>query len=568
MRRRSLRSPAATPADRTPTPRHSDRTPAAATGRTADCAAYRPAYCAAARHSGRTDSSAPGNSGGPAAGRTAARPHGGDARAYLNLSEVANILEHVFDTSLLLTRITDAARAEAQAAAARLVAIGELFRLRLAQHGNREEWAADTCDEVAAEIAAALSTSMAMGHSNLRYARAMYERLPQVAAVFQAGNIDFRLFRTIVFRTDLIEDPDALSAVDAQLALKAPRWPSMTSWRLSTEVDRVVAKIDRDAVRRSREAAADRYLDINAMEPGTALVNGTVFATTGQALDRRLDELAGTVCPDDPRTLAQRRADALGALAAGQDRLACGCERADCPAGSAPRQPSSVVIHVVGDRSTIDGSGAAPGFLYGDGIIPAEMVRELAKTAKLQPLSAPESSESRYTPSRALAEFVRARDLTCRAPGCDRPATQCDIDHTVAYADGGATHPSNLKCLCRQHHLLKTFWGWDDMQLADGTVIWSVPDGQTHLTLPGSAVLFPGLCAGAELPPAVATPDAHCGDRDAMMPMRTRTRAQNHSARIAAERRRNQLARESRRRHWEYSYSEPPDGADVEPPPF
>jgi len=24
-------------------------------------------------------------------------------------------------------------------------------------------------------------------------------------------------------------------------------------------------------------------------------------------------------------------------------------------------------------------------------------------------------------PSHALADFVRARDLTCRAPGCDRP---------------------------------------------------------------------------------------------------------------------------------------------------
>jgi len=219
--------------------------------------------------------------------------------------------------------------------------------------------------------------------------------------------------------------------------------------------------------------------------------------------------------------------------------MACGCERADCPVGSAPRPPSSVVIHVVADRSTVDGSGTAPGFLYGDGIIPAEMVRELANIAKLQPISAPQLPESRYTPSRALAEFVRARDLTCRAPGCDRPATQCDIDHTVAYAHRGATHPSNLKCLCRQHHLLKTFWGWDDEQLADGTVIWSVPDGQTHVTVPGSALLFPGLCAGVELPPAVATPDAHCGDRDAMMPRRARTRAQNHSARIAAERRHN-----------------------------
>jgi len=53
------------------------------------------------------------------------------------------------------------------------------------------------------------------------------------------------------------------------------------------------------------------------------------------------------------------------------------------------------------------------------------------------------------------------------------------------------------------------------------------------------------------------------------MPKRARTRAQNHSARTAAERKHNQLARESRRRYWEYSYSRLPDGNnDDEPPPF
>jgi Domain of unknown function (DUF222) len=238
----------------------------------------------------------------------------------------------MFDESLL-ARITDAARAEAQAAAARLIAIGDLFTLRVAQHGERALWAADTSDAVAAEVAAALGTSLAMGHSNLRYARAMQERLPEVAAVFRAGDIDFRLFRTIVFRTDLIVDAEALGAVDAQLAIKAPRWPSMTSWKLATEIDRVVAKTDRDAVRRAREYAEDRYFKVSPMEMGTALINGTVFATTGQALDRRLDELARTVCDDDPRTIEQRRADALGALAAGHDRLTCGCERR-LPGGS------------------------------------------------------------------------------------------------------------------------------------------------------------------------------------------------------------------------------------------
>jgi hypothetical protein len=50
------------------------------------------------------------------------------------------------------------------------------------------------------------------------------------------------------------------------------------------------------------------------------------------------------------------------------------------------------------------------------------------------------------------------RDMTCRAPGCDRPAVFGDIDHTVAYP-GGPTHPGNLKCYCRKHDAHKTVCG-------------------------------------------------------------------------------------------------------------
>jgi len=39
----------------------------------------------------------------------------------------------------------------------------------------------------------------------------------------------------------------------------------------------------------------------------------------------------------------------------------------------------------------------------------------------------------------------------------------------------GPTHSSNLKCLCRFHHMLKTFWvgrnGWHEQQLPDGTSV-------------------------------------------------------------------------------------------------
>ena len=498
------------------------------------------------------------------------------------MSQEPGIVEHMFEywyasrptpeSAALLGRVRDAGRTEARAAAARLVAIGELFVLRCRDSGEREDWAMDTWDAVAAQVAAALHTSVAMGSSYLRYAVAMRDRLPEVGKAFQAGDIDYRAFQTIVYRTDLITDADALTKVDAQLTVLLSRCPSITRGRLAAAVDQVVAKVDRDAVRRAAEAANDRFVDIDVADSGMAAVTGSVFATAGRALDRRLDELAATVCDADPRTREQRRADAVGALAAGTDRLVCGCGSAKCSAAAPPRG-SNVVIHVVAEQASVDGTGTTPGVLPGvEGLIPAELVAELAKSAKLQPLSLPvEAPEPGYTPSAKLADFVRCRDLTCRAPGCDQPAVDCDLDHTVAYSDGGRTHPSNLKCLCRRHHLLKTFWGWRDKQLPDGTVIWVLPDGHTYVTTPGSVLLFPSLCVPTgELPPVVPTPDDRCGNRDAMMPLRKTTRAENRARHIATERRHNRQDRQAERRERQAAYfgPAPPGDSDDEPPPF
>jgi hypothetical protein len=163
---------------------------------------------------------------------------------------------------------------------------------------------------------------------------------------------------------------------------------------------------------------------------------------------------------------------------------------------------------------------------------------------------------------------VRCRDLTCRAPGCDRPATECDLDHTIPYADGGPTHASNLKALCRLHHLMKTFWGWRDRQLPDGAVIWTLPDQHTYVTTPGSALLFPSLCAptgDVTTRPAAPRSD-NCGERSAMMPRRTRTRAQSRSARIAFERKQNRQVRLAV--HIAHNGPAPPADGDDNPPPF
>jgi hypothetical protein len=301
-----------------------------------------------------------------------------------------------------------------------------------------------------------------------------------------------------------------------------------------------------------------------------AEVNGWLFGTDATALDRRLDALAATVCDADPRTKDQRRADALGALAAGAERLSCACGSTECIAGG--RTVAPVVIHVVADKSAVEGRGVAPAALTGAGwLIPADVLAELAKNAKLEPLTPPRGAEPHYRPSAKLAAYIRARDLTCRAPGCDRPAEFCDLDHSVPYGDGGATHPSNVKCLCRIHHLLKTFWGWRDKQLPDGTVIWDLPDGHTYVTTPGSALLFPSLCAPTgDLPARIPAAAERCGDKTAMMPLRTTTRTQNRAHCIAAERRDNRQARQAggRQRQAAYFGAGPPGDSDGEPPPF
>jgi hypothetical protein len=340
------------------------------------------------------------------------------------------------ESAALLDRISASWRAQNRAAAAALTAIGELFGYRLARCSDTEDWAADTEAALSAEVGAALRISQGLAASQLRYARAMRERLPELAEVFKAGDIDMRTFQTIVFRTDLITDPDVLATVDAALAVGVSRWPSMTRGRLAPQIDKIVARADADAVRRRTERHADRELSIWDSGEGLAEVFGRLISTDAHAVDARLNALAATVCPDDPRTHNQRRADAMAALAARADRLACRCGRPDCAAGKRPGA-TPVVIHVVAEQTTIEGRGSAPGSMIGaDGLIGAELVAELAASAKLMALVHPGDAppEPGYTPSQALADFVRCRDLTCRWPGCDRPAVDCDLDREYGSA--------------------------------------------------------------------------------------------------------------------------------------
>jgi len=413
------------------------------------------------------------------------------------------------------------------------------------------------------------------------------ERLPRVAAVFATGVIDYRCVRMIVARTLLAIDPDVLDAIDAELAGAVRTWGPLSLAKMQQSVDGIVTRHDPDAQRRTDAAARGRHVDI-AHDRGTSYLSGQLYQTDATLLDRRLTALAHTVCEGDPRTVEQRRADALGALAAGHTVLVCACGSSGCSAADNDSTPA-VVVHVVTEAAALGSAEstevhgerpedntferitsrerlvevieqafcpkaprpAAPsaipgfGFVVGGTAVPVNVLADLAARgiAELRPVIHPGDSppEPRYRPSAALATFVRCRDLTCRFPGCECPADFCDIDHTIPYDLGGPTHASNLKALCRKHHLLKTFWcgtsGWRDEQLPDGTVIWVAPTEHTYRTQPGSRLLVPELCRPTGTL-NLSRPQSGSANRGAMMPRRRRTRANDRHCRVMAERRR------------------------------
>src|SRR3984893_9430474 len=266
------------------------------------------------------------------------------------------MIERMFENvSPVIKRFRAAGRAEHRAAGQRLAVIGELDVLWLRQVGEREMWCTDTQEAITAEVAAGLGGTQGLAASYLEYSRAMRLRLPRVGELLRAGDIDYRTFQTIVYRTDLIADADVLAAVDAELAVKVARWPGITQGRLCGYVDRVVARADRDAVRGRRERRGDREVSIWGDADGLTEIFGRLVTTDAHAVDARLDAIAATVCADDPRTRNQCRADALGAMAVGADRLSCRCGQPCCPAPDTPT-PSPVIIHVIADQASLEGT--------------------------------------------------------------------------------------------------------------------------------------------------------------------------------------------------------------------
>lgn len=321
------------------------------------------------------------------------------------------------------------------------------------------------------------------------------DRLPGTLLALTAGRLDLTKTRAVVEATSPLDEAGAL-AVETRVLGRAPE---QTVGRLKAALARAVIAVDPAAARvRHQRAVTDRRVEMWALPDGMAAVYAHLPAADAMACHLWLTALAEKAKgPGDPRTLDQRRADALADLA--WSGLAHGQQP-----GGLPRQHGrQVQVQVAVAASTLLGLDDQPGELTGYGPIPAEVARMLAGDAVWRRiLTDPESGAvldvgtTTYRPPQHLAELVMARDKTCRAPGCRIPARRCEIDHSRRFPDG-PTASHNLGCGCKHDHRMKHETDWDVEQLLDATFIWTSPTGHTYV-VPAEPFL--------DLPPSAPDP--------------------------------------------------------------
>ncbi len=201
---------------------------------------------------------------------------------------------------------------------------------------------------------------------------------------------------------------------------------------------------------------------------------------------------AATTTPGEARVAAESETSAGDAAprnaAAGQAHCTC------CGANA------TASVAVTAPLTTLLGLAEDPGELTGYGPIPPEMTRNLTALAKSWLLvltddygQAIAAAKDLRIPPEWLKRLIRLRDRHCREFGCTVPADQCDIDHTIAWEDGGKTVPENLSAHCKPGHKTKHHGRGTVTQDNDGTLHFTTRSGHTHTTTPdeGWSLTYP-----------------------------------------------------------------------------
>jgi hypothetical protein len=321
-----------------------------------------------------------------------------------------------------------------------------------------------------ADVAVRLSLSEGTVSALVRRGEVLLDRAPSVWAVFREGEISAQNAACVA---DVLETLPVDAGADSRVAVRALELASLVPTRFRERLrafrDRVHPESQRERHERAREARR-AWLDHDI--DGMAWLGFHLTSVDAETAWQRIDGIARRLatCDDESRTLDQLRADAVADILTGRN-----------DPSTEPRVTVGVLVPVL----TLLGEDDAPATLDGRIPIDPETARRLAVLAPsfhrilTHPISSTvvDVDRSSYRPPADLARLLALRDVTCRHPGCGRPARGCDIDHTTDWANGGTTSVRNLAHLSRRHHTLKHRTRWKVEQTREGTVRWTSPTG-------------------------------------------------------------------------------------------
>jgi len=354
------------------------------------------------------------------------------------------------------------------------------------------------------DVKTALAESITGAQARIHTATDLVHRLPHTLAALQEGRLTARHANAVVDTVRVLDDTAAREVEAAVLPepeqLSDPA-PTMASFR--RKLRRSAIKADpRSAAEKAARAAEDRDVWVIPQENSMAYLGAALpaegAATVSAAVNAKAEQIREI---GDPRTTAQRRADGLVQICAdylNTDTVKIKKDTAGVATRAGAQAPRyhglRPQIQVSVALSTLLGMDEQPGELDGHGPIPAELARRVAAdpsgtwrrlvTDELGHLV--DYGRTTYQPPADLAQYVVARDRTCRAPGCERPAAQADLHHVQWWSRGGHTNAANLVPACERIHYGIHRGGWTLTREPDGTTNWTSPTGHVYRVPPAS----------------------------------------------------------------------------------
>ncbi|MEP7053678.1 MAG: DUF222 domain-containing protein [Actinomycetota bacterium] len=338
------------------------------------------------------------------------------------------------------------------------------------------------------EVAAALRLSPVSASRRVAAARELTGRLTATLEAVATGEITFWYALSLVEAFSDLDDATAHRVQRQVLAGAAGLTISGFRARLRRAV---LATGPAAADQRHTAARQDRRVVLDPQPDAMAWLSVFLTAPEAIAAYRQLDADAKCQREGADPAAPSSTADPIDTLRADAFLAAVLRGRSQPPGQAQPRRASSgvtVQVQVTADLPTLLRLADNPAQLDGYGPIPPELARQLAADADWRRFLLDDVTghlldygRSTYRPPQALADYVMARDVTCRFPGCARAARRCDLDHEQPWNCAGSTCSANLGALCRHHHRAKTHAGWKLRTQPDGAARWTSPRGHPYL---------------------------------------------------------------------------------------